>query len=78
MTKAIAEQINERNCRSRRFDGRWASLVIFAIVVSCATTLAFSCYLLSGSAVPPFRLTFLDESLDAFGCIVGFHQLVEI
>ena len=62
-----------RPCRAGRFPARPELAIIFEIVLATVTGSVPSVVMLILSAMSPFRLTFLAESFDAFGGVVGFH-----
>jgi hypothetical protein len=62
-----------RGCRAGRLCALRDLAIIFEIVLAIATSSIPSLVATSLSTMTPFGLTFLAESFDAFGGVVGFH-----
>ena len=80
VTKVIAAVDDERErlahgCRTKRPE----LAIIFEVVLATVTSSVPSVLTINSlSPMTPFGLTFLGESFDAFGGVVGFHQFIQI
>jgi hypothetical protein len=73
MIAALDDERLARGCRAGRLFALRELAIIFETVLAIATSSIPSLFATSLSAMTPFGLTFLGESFDAFGGVVGFH-----